>query len=543
MHLIHREGLTHRVGVLGSYLVAALKFRAKHCLLVCVLAVAAPLFAADFYVAPDGHRDGTGTKNAPWDLQTALNQPSVVRPGDTIWLRAGDYRPLDSASTGFKSELGGSVNRPIVVRQLPGERATLREVEHFTGSDNARQTILYVFGSNTWFWGFEVAGSCRKRIIETSGSDPTPSELPLPSGVEVVGPNIKLIDLVVHDARGGLGLWAAATNCETYGCLIYNNGWTAPDRGHGHGIYTQNLNGTKQLIANIVFNNFGMGIHGYTVNSFLQNFDIEQNAIFNNAHFVPPPNVDTGEQILFGGGTTIKHLKIIDNYLYQPLDLHGPMLAPDYSAISNRDVTMTGNYVAGGSGGGNYLVSARAYDSVSFTKNTLYSTNGSLLRLHLSPGYTVDGNAYYGSADANFRADNQPLAFEKWRTETGFDAHSRYIQEIRPPDKIALIPNIYEKERANIVVYNWSLSSFVLVNLSAVLHKGDTYEMHNAQDYFGAPVLAGTYRGKPLKVPMTSLNTAVPNGWMNLEAVPKTGKQFAVFVLEGIRIGNQAHDK
>jgi hypothetical protein len=492
-----------------------------------------PGYAADFYVSPTGRPGATGSKSAPWDLQTALNHPSVVRPGDTIWLRGGDYRPLDSSSPGFKSNLGGSTDRPIVVRQFPGERSTLHEVASFTGSDGVRETILYVFGSNTWFWGFEVAGSCKKRVIPVSGSDPTPSRLPLPSGVEVAGPDIKLINLAVHDARGGLGLWAAATNCETYGCIVYNNGWAAPDRGHGHGIYTQNLNGTKKLTANIVFNNFGMGIHGYTVNSFLQNFDIEKNAIFNNAHFVAPPNVDTGEQILFGGGTTIKNLKLVENYLYQSLDLHGPILAPDYSAISNCDVTIAGNYIAGGSGGGNYLVSARSYDSVVFTNNTLYSTNGCLLRLQTAPGYTVDDNAYYGNENHNFRAGSWQYGFDGWQQATGFDSHSRYFQDIRPPDKIVVIPNAYEKKRAHVIVYNWSKASSVLADVSAVLNDGDTYEVRNAQDYFAAPVLAGTYRGKPLMVPMTNLSVAFPLGWTDADAVPKTGRQFGVFVLSG----------
>lgn len=530
--------------MLGSGTVAVQNLRAQRWLLVCLFGAVAPVYAADFYVSPDGRPGGTGIKNAPWDLQTALSHPSAVRPGDTIWLRGGDYHPLVSSSPGFKSNLGGSSNQPIVVRQLPGERAALHEVASFTGSDNVRQTILYVFGSNTWFWGFEVAGSGKKRVATVSGSDPTPSQLPMPSGVEVAGPDIKLINLAVHDARGGLGLWAAATNCETYGCLVYNNGWAAPDRGHGHGIYTQNLNGTKKLSANIVFNNFGMGIHGYTVNSFLQNFVIEKNAVFNNAHFVARPNVDTGEQILLGGGTTIKKLQIVNNYLYQPLDLHGPMLAPDYGAVSNCDVTIAGNYVAGGSGGGNYLVSARSYDSVVFTNNTLYSTNGYLSRLQTAPGYTVDGNAYYGNANDNFRAGSKQYNFADWQSATGFDSHSRYFQNIRPPNRIVVNPNAYEKRRAHIIVYNWSNASNVLVDVSAVLNDGDMYEVRNAQDYFAAPVLAGTYSGNPLKFPMTNLGVAFPQGWTNADAVPSTGRQFGVFVLMGSgAAGNKAQAK
>ena len=499
----------------------------------CFFGPTVSIRAADFYVSPAGNPKGTGSKNNPWDLQTALKQPPVVRPGDTIWLRGGEYRPSSSSSPGFKSYLGGGSNAPIIVRQCPGERATLREVAKFTGSDDERLTILYVFGSNTWFWGFEVASSSTTRVIHVAGSDPTPSQLPLPAAINVAGTDIKLINLITHDARGGLGLWAAATNCEAYGCIIYNNGWSAPDRGHGHGIYTQNLNGTKHLSDNIIFNHLGLGIHGYTVNSFLQNYLIEKNIIFNNAHFAAYPDVDTGEQMLFGGGTTIKNLKILNNYFYSPLDLHGPTLRPDYGTAANDNVMMVGNYIAGGSGGGNYVVSARSYNSVVFTQNTLYSTNGYLLRLLSAPGYTVDNNSYYGNANKNFRNGSVQYNFTRWQSATGFDSHSRYVEDAVPPNKVFVNVNAYEPKRANIIVYNWSNDDNVFVNVSGVLSKGDVYEVRNAQDYFAPPVLTGKFTGNPLSLPMTNLTVAAPNGWPNTNTVPRTGTQFNVFVLTG----------
>jgi len=491
--------------------------------------------AANFYVSPAGDHRGNGSPSRPWDLQTALNQPSAVRPGDTIWLRGGEYRPASSSLPGFTSQLGGGDTAPIVVRQYPGERAILREATGFTGPKAARQTILYVFGSNTWFWGFDVAGSGGTRVVRVPGPDPTLAELPLPSGVEVVGTNIKLINLTVHDARGGLGLWAAAVNCEVSGCIVYNNGWAAPDRGHGHGIYTQNLNGTKRLSDNIVFNHFGLGIHGYTVHSFLQNYLIERNVVFDNAHFASYPDVDAGEQILFGGGTRIKNLRILNNDLYQPLNLHGSMLTPDYGDAANVDATVTGNYIAGGSGGGNCLVSARSYDSLVFTDNTLYSTNGDLVQLRAGPGYTVDHNTYYGTVDEGFRNGRGRYDFAEWQTATGLDAHSRFFRGTRPPNKVFVNVNAYEPKRANIIVYNWSLASRVRVNVSRVLSDGDIYEVRNAQDYFAPPVVTGTYKGELLRLPMINLTVAIPHGWTDTSAVPRTGPEFNVFVLIGRR--------
>src|SRR5262249_10500020 len=42
-----------------------------------------------YFASPGGSPSGDGSVSNPWDLQTALNQPSSVHPGDTIWLRGG----------------------------------------------------------------------------------------------------------------------------------------------------------------------------------------------------------------------------------------------------------------------------------------------------------------------------------------------------------------------------------------------------------------------------------------------------------------------
>src|SRR4051812_18816185 len=76
----------------------------------------------EFYVAPDGSSAGDGSMQNPWDLPTALAQPSSVRPGATIWVRGGSY---GDGKTIFYSRLVGRRDMPIVVRQYTGERATI----------------------------------------------------------------------------------------------------------------------------------------------------------------------------------------------------------------------------------------------------------------------------------------------------------------------------------------------------------------------------------------------------------------------------------
>src|SRR5206468_12234949 len=71
--------------------------------------------ANQHYVAPTGSASGDGTLGNPWDLQTALNQPASVQPGDCIWLRGGTY-----SASGFFNKLTGTASAPIIVRQYPG---------------------------------------------------------------------------------------------------------------------------------------------------------------------------------------------------------------------------------------------------------------------------------------------------------------------------------------------------------------------------------------------------------------------------------------
>ena len=92
-------------------------FRILSLVVPCLLLVSAAARATDFYVSPSGN--GDGSIGNPWSLDTALSQPSAVHPGDTIWLRGGTYTGIHT------SYLNGSSTSPIIVRQYPGERATL----------------------------------------------------------------------------------------------------------------------------------------------------------------------------------------------------------------------------------------------------------------------------------------------------------------------------------------------------------------------------------------------------------------------------------
>ena len=77
-----------------------------------------------------------------------------MHPGDTIWLRGGTY------TGNFTSYLTGTASLPIVVRQYPGERATLDG--NVNPGDVGKQrsgSVRSQWGGYTWYWGFEVTNS------------------------------------------------------------------------------------------------------------------------------------------------------------------------------------------------------------------------------------------------------------------------------------------------------------------------------------------------------------------------------------------------
>lgn len=482
-------------------------------------------------MSPTGSGSGDGSINNPWDLLTAFGQPASVHPGDTIWARGGIYIPADPSWPSLECYLQGTANAPIIVRAYPGERAIFQEHPQYNNS--YEQMVLFQgSGGYVWFWGIEVRSTNTTRYTSVSGSIPSPTQLPLPSGIQIGAPGVKLINMIIHDTRGGPGLFVGAVNAEANGCIIYNNGWNAPDRGHGHGLYVQNLNGLMHLSDNIIFTQFGLGIHGYTQGSSLKHFLVERNVVFNNGRVATYPDPNIKEQILFGGSPPVQDLNILNNYVYVPLDQNSCPIRLDYAAGSNDNAVVANNYVAGGSSGGNYSVSALNYQSVIFTNNTVYSNNGYLLLLQPHSGYVVDRNTYYGNSSANFNNGSSQYNFTGWKSATGFDANGSYLQNVVPPNKVIVNPNAYEPKRANIIVYNWGNSDNVNVDVSSVLSPGDTFEVRNAQDYFAPPVLTGIYAGSPLSLPMTNLTTAVPTGW-SPTATPTIGKQFNVFVLLG----------
>lgn len=66
--------------------------------------------AAEWYAGPDGKTANPGTKEAPWDVASALDGGQQIAAGDTIYLLEGTYKRRPHRA--FRSSLGGHSGEP-----------------------------------------------------------------------------------------------------------------------------------------------------------------------------------------------------------------------------------------------------------------------------------------------------------------------------------------------------------------------------------------------------------------------------------------------
>ena len=168
---------------------------------------------AQYFVAPNGSPTGDGSQNRPWDLNTGIGEDSKVEPGSIVWLRGGKYG--NGGGTIINSMVVGKPGSPIIIRAFPGEHVVI------DGS-------IMVYGEWTTIWGLEVLSSHPKRSTNQTGSRPT--DIVRSVGINVLAPNTKFINNIVHDQSEGFGFWSQAVDSELYGNIIYNNGWIAPEQ-------------------------------------------------------------------------------------------------------------------------------------------------------------------------------------------------------------------------------------------------------------------------------------------------------------------------
>ncbi len=474
-------------------MIPAFQFMLSFSLAMCLGAVTAS--AAEWHVAPNGSPHGDGSAATPWDLATALKNIAVVKPGDTIWLHGGTYTGEDRET--FTCTLKGTAEKPILVKQFPGERATLQP----TLSTGACEYV--------WFCDFEVMNPDKSEYQPYQHAR-------LPTVWLTASHGVKLINLVIHDGGQGIGAWSDAEDCEICGCIIYNNGWAASNQGHG--IYSQNKIGTKKLVDNIIFNQLGtgFGIHCYgSAKAFVRNYVLEGNVCFGNQ----------GNNILVGGGSPSENIVVRNNFVYA-----GNGVRFGFGA-HNKDAIIRDNCFA-------TRCLLQNWDALDLKGNTFFNADRfvelMIDELPALPKYNWDENSYFRPPSETpaflltAKEGDSKLDFDQWKQKTGVDSKSVFSPARPTGLRVFIRRNPYDEGRANIVVYNWDLKDTADVDLSAVLKPGDTYELRDAQNFLGAPVMTGVYAGGAVVVPMKLTDVSQP---ATRQKFQHTSPEFNVFVL------------
>lgn len=453
-------------------------------LLFCCLLGISTAHPAEFFVSPGGSPAAAGSLADPWDLQTALNHPPALKAGDLIWMRGGVYRK-NNELTKFQSQLNGLPDQPIIVRQYPGERAIIDgNVSHYNGG---------------WvhYWGFEIMNTHSNRITVESGSFPTAFNLFTGgqtndwtvAGFDLRAPNVKLINLVIHDSiGGGVSVSTTAKSPELYGTLAYYNGWQGCDRGHGHGIYIQSKDPSIARVSdNLFFANYALGIQATGDGDVVDNIVLEGNTVFAN------------------GILARKH--------------QGNLLIGAVSGLA-RNPVLTRNLI--------YDADGSSSDSnigyVGGTSNALLSNNYFQTRVHFSqigPGLTLTSNTFV-SGTSSLQRTNYP--------------NNAFLSEIPAANVVEVRTNKYEAGRATIIVYNWENLDNIKVNVAGFLQTGSPFEVRSAQNFLGAAVTNGIFDGALLELPLNPIPVAKPIG---TNAPASTAPLFQAFI---IRITEQSPD-
>src|SRR5437899_265493 len=271
-------------------------------------------YATEWYVGPNGTPDGKGTRDRSWDIASALGGKPAIKAGDTLFLLRGTYRRRPQEN--FEVRLTGTDGKPVHIRPAPGERTIidggLADMEPST---------------HLWIWDLEILVS-EPQPSKPVGPGSWPKDFTRPwGGLNIyAGNGCKYIGLVIHDCRQGVSWWSGSRDSEIHGCIIYDNGWRAVDRGHGHAIYTQNQEGIKRITDCIMTGGHGYTLHAYgSRRAYVDNYVVEGNICYDGGTF------------LVGGGRPSRNIRVSNNYL------HGVSMQIGYDAPHNEDCEVREN--------------------------------------------------------------------------------------------------------------------------------------------------------------------------------------------------------
>ena len=462
--------------------------------------------SGDIYVATNGTQDGDGSIGDPVNLATVCSALSTVAAGSTIHVLPGEY------IGDFYFIHSGSSADEITIVFLAGAR--------IKGSLTLNGDYLVVNDA-------DIFDTPLTRWTNQTGS--SPSDIDQKEGLTMYGESIILSHPKVQDVIGnGCGFWQPSINSVLYGLWAINNGWSAPDRGHGHGTYTQNEASGSKLLRNCIWaQGYSGGIRAYTTNQAMQAITIDK-------------CISINDQLFLGGHSPASQCAITNNVVWND------QLEIGETDRDNQDITITGNYVVSWTGYGGSSITLRHWKTHTITGNTFVQRSATetwQIFPHASPlNVNINNNTYYvpnlATGFAIIYTDNgaggyssQILTIAQWQA-LGHDVNSTFTEGLPDANRIFVEHSEYNNDTAHVAIHNWESLSSVPVDFSGgnfILT--NTYRAHNAMnpDEYHQFV----YDGNSVSIPMTGWSRAIPSG--DDEALTgDTWPDFLALVVKGV---------
>lgn len=366
-----------------------------------------------------------------------LNYNKVI-PGDTIYLQGGIY------SGNFETLFAGTAALPITVKPYNNESVIIDGKLTIGGAYTQWQDLIFTYSG----WP--------KRTTDIPGNA---DDIPYSNSLTINAAYTKIINNIMHDMVGFLANYPAQGS-EIYGNLMYNFGWSGPDRGHAHGLYAQNEGAKVTVKNNISFQNFATGLKFWGDAGHCDNYDVIGNTAFNNGILYDRGIGSAGGHgcwnLLAGSWTpTSVGFSWINNMTYHSDDKIG---ANDTNNICSGNEGLTGGL-----------------DSPVITGNYLAGRGPDFSGANIGPCLTptITGNTFIGTLAGS------ALRFDELDDNT----YHAWPGDI---DVVFVMPNDYLNTRANVTIYNWSGANTVSVDLTSVtgLAIGDQVTFANVQDLF-----------------------------------------------------------
>jgi hypothetical protein len=469
--------------------------------IVCVTGIV----QGQIYISADGTNEAVGSLDDPVDILTGLGDDSPASPGDTIYIRGGVYSPSSYVYIG----VNGSEDKRITIMPYQDETVVVDGVNMLNSDLPGGHRTVTIDGNYITLRDIIITTSYDQRWSNETVSDPT--DINEKTALDIYGDGAWVINNIIYDNVGnGMGAWTGE-NVIIYGNIVFNNGWDAPDRGHGHGVYLRNAHGAgiKTVSDNIFFNAAANGIDGYAGNGQTVNMLIEGNTAFNSGVLSKTNYRYTTEIFVSGSGEMpISGVTVSNNMTYQARNNADTAINKTmhfgYRDYEQSDIIVTNNYMVGANVGVTFVF----FESVVLRNNYISSANhfvtGPFNEVTNSSVWNVDYNQYFeGSV-----WEGQDHA--QWQAR-GFDKNGSYLTGIQNSNEVFVRPNAYEVGRANITIFNRESLDSVDVDLSSVLSNGDDYYIYDVENLFTV-IASGTYAGGDISIPMNLTATLPPSG-------------------------------